>query len=223
MVRPRRLSEAELAELAKPLPSVEELVAEAAAERASPSPPGGPAVVKMPEPVVPPWITGESAKPFIRKPGVGEMPPVPEVPARRLRVVAVDELREAFRALDPTPSEPEPVTHEFLFDAQLSGAVTVVEHGKARDPLTGEGVLGVFSAHGTSSMTIEGAGGDRRLVALERTATERLERVIPVPEREPPTLLVEVVRPDRAEPWRTVTDGASFSLAKVVSIELVDA
>jgi hypothetical protein len=179
------------------------------------------ATVKMPEPFVPGWISGASAKGLERKPGSGDPGP-PAVRARKLTVVAVDELREAFRELDPTPSEPELVAHVFEFDAQLSGSVSILEHGKVPDPLTGGATLGRFSAHGTASMTIEGEGGDRRLVALERTASELLERTIAIDETRPPGLLIEVLRPDRAEPWRTVVDGASFSLAKVVAIALVD-
>jgi hypothetical protein len=182
----------------------------------------GPATVAVPVWDPPPWTRGEGLEGFTRQPGAGDVGP-PAVPARRLTVVAVDELREAFRALDPAPSEPELVTHEFLFDAQLSGSVTVVEHGKARDPVTGEGVLGVFSAHGTASMTIEGKDGERRLVAREQTAGEEVLRTIPIDELRPPGLLIEVNRPDDKEPWRTVVDGTSFSLAKVVSLALEDA
>jgi hypothetical protein len=62
----------------------------------------------------------------------------------------------------------------------------------------------------------------RYLIALEQTASEPVERIIPIDPLAPPTLIVEVVRPDERAGWilRTVTE--SFSLASVTSITLED-
>src|SRR5262245_20738733 len=75
----------------------------------------------LPKPIVAPvWppplhITGESALPFVREPGAGELAPrEPHLP-RRL-VVVVDD-----------------VVHRFVFDPQLSGAIVVYGHGRGPD------------------------------------------------------------------------------------------
>ena len=191
----------EVAALMEPLPSVRDVLSE-------PVPPQDAGMVRVPDWPLPPEVTGELARPFVRPEGVGEMAPVPEQRPRRLVVVARD-------LLDGSVEE-----RTFVFSPDHGGALVVTEYGKAPDPLWGGGIAGRFSPW--SELRLEGEGDARRLVALERTAVEWVERVVPVPEREPPTLLVERVHPDEREGWVLKTSASSFRLDLVRRLVLED-
>jgi hypothetical protein len=60
----------------------------------------------------------------------------------------------------------------------------------------------------------------RILVVVE--GPDATERVIPVDEREVPSLHVEVVKPGEREPWILRTDTTAFRLDRVLRLELVD-
>jgi hypothetical protein len=181
--------------------------------------------VRMPEPHVPGWVRGEGLE--TREPGFGDAGPPAQRP-RRLTVVALDEFQVSHDELE-TLGACE-ASHAFVFDPQLGGALVV--YGKGRGPDArgfSEGCLGRFSPFGTVSIGIEGdSAGDespapaecRRLVVVE--GPDATERVIPVDELQPPSLYVEVVKPDEREPWLLKTDSTCFELQRVLNISLED-
>jgi hypothetical protein len=57
---------------------------------------------------------------------------------------------------------------------------------------------------------------------VETTASEEVERVVPLDPLAPPTLIVEVVRPDVREGWIMRTTSESFRLDEVTSLTLED-
>ena len=81
-----------------------------------------------------------------------------------------------------------------------------------------EGCLGRLSALGTKRVGIGEEETGRYFIALERTASEEVERIVAIDPLAPPTLIVEAVNPDEREGWilRTVTE--SFALGSVTSI-----
>jgi hypothetical protein len=199
--RPRRLSESEIADLLAPLPSAAELVAE------RPAPPARAATVSVPTVPPPAWITGASAQPFVRPPGVGEMAPIPEQRPRRLRLVVSDELATSQRT--------------FTFSPDHGGCLVVLGHGASLDPLWGSpDCLGRFSPFVPSMELLRDEQGCRLVVVDSDPA--RSERVITITESAPPSLLVEHVHPDAREPWVLKTSTEAFELTRVKSLELAD-
>jgi hypothetical protein len=213
----RDYSAEEIAWLMSTGPSVAELL-----QRPEP-PPLQPVV--MPEWLLAPpaWVRGEGLERWTREPGGSDFPPPALQLPRRLTVTALDELRVPFRELDPTPAEPEPSVHVFTFTSDHGGCIALYQGG--RDAMLDDvNCAGRFSPFGSVSIVLEGDvhAVTRTLVVVERTASELVERVIPIDEREVPSLHVEVVKPDEREPWILKTDVAAFRLDRVLSLELVD-
>jgi hypothetical protein len=192
----RRYSADEVEALLAPLAEPEDEPAKALTVKPNYSPP---TFVPPPLDYLPPGVTA-------RAPGVGEFPAPPPAPKpRRLRVVSVSPLGQ------------EQQVFEF---GDLGGFVTVYAHGRGPDPYWRDaGCLGRFSPFSTQSMALEGDELGRRLVCVEADGTER---VVAIDEREPPSLLVEVVQPDEREPWVTKTRSQSFELSHVTVLVLED-
>jgi hypothetical protein len=212
----RDWSPEEVAALMSPDPSIESLL-----ER-----PELPPVrtVEMPPWLMQPpaWVKGQGLERWTREPGTSDFPPPALQLPRRLTVVYRDEPRVYFSELDPSASEQvSDVIGQFTFDPQLGGALVVYGGGRGPDPLDRElGCLGRWSPW-VVSIELAGDDADRRLVVVE-SDPDRTTRVVPLDEREPASLYVEVVKPDVAEPWNLVTDTSAFLLSKVVSLELTD-
>jgi hypothetical protein len=203
--RSRDYSEAEVAALMSPETPLLELL------QKPPSESFGSITIEVPTWPIAGWVKGCLSEQLIRQVGAGDKGPVPQLP-RRLTVVARDELDES--KLD---------TKVFEFDPQHGGQVAVWGAGRGPDARgEGEGCQGKFSPFSTVSMRLELSDGVGQLVVVEQLATEQVERTIVVDELSPPSLYVEVVRPDDREPWtmRVVTE--SFRLDRVTSLELAD-
>jgi hypothetical protein len=199
--RSRDYSPEEIAWLTDPGESVAQVMAP------PPSESYGAGTVSVPVWDPPSWVRGVLSEALIRQAGWGDQPP--PVPEPR-RLVVVDDEGE----------------HRFEFDPQLGGQVVVWGAGRGPDARgEGDGCLGKFSPFGTVSMRLEDDSriGVKKLVVVERALSEHIERVIPIDPLAPPSLFVEVVRPDPREPWVMRTDTTSFALAKVVSVALEDA
>jgi hypothetical protein len=167
-------------------------------------PEGKALVVTAPPLPIPRWVRGEGLEEYTRGPEFGDVVGPPVQSARRLTVTA------------------DGVRHSFVFDPEHGGSVTVFGDGRGPDPLDWQvGCLGRFSPW-SRSITLREELHGRFLVALERTASETVERVVPLDPLSPPMLIVEVVRPDEREPWIIRTDSASFRLDAVTSITLED-
>jgi hypothetical protein len=195
--RRRRFSEAEVAELMRPLPSIAELL-----QRPEP-PPLDPVEIPAWVYEVPSWVKGQGLEKLTRPAGQGEFPaPALQLP-RRLTVVDDDG------------------EHRFEFVPDFGGALVVYGKGFGPDARGfSEGCLGRFSPFGSQSIAIEGDADGRHLVVVE--GPDATTRVIEIDEREVPSLHVEVVTPDPAQPWLLKSDVAAFRLDRVLSLELVD-
>jgi hypothetical protein len=171
----------------------------------------GASTIKVPTWDPPSWVRGVLSEALIRQEGWGDVVGAPEQKARKLTVLARDELDDTLE------------TKVFEFSPDHGGCIAAYGGGRGPDPLEPSvGCQGRFSPFGTLSMEIVGEGDERTLVVVEQLASEQVERRVPVDPLAPQTLLVEVIRPDVREPWTLRTDGWSCSLAKVQSLELGD-